>query len=197
MMTSERTLDLRQELIEARHRDEPSLFKDFVEANTLAECQASTQLEGLIELGIARDNLSIYYKRELVKPHSRDEFDAIMADKDHFGFVIGSMTICSTAVRGLNKALNAVYHPTRTVLGGYVSKAGGAVLPLHSDKEPVLAIQVYGQKEFDLRFGRTASMTTVTLAPGDGLFIPAEMFHRTRALSDSLQICAMLLDDDE
>ena len=88
---------------------------------------------------------------------------------------------------------------------------GGTVTPMHHDTSNILFAQVYGEKRFKLVApwetslfhtlrgvynridperdeGATALVKTVTLAPGEMLFIPVGWWHHVRALSLSINL---------
>ena len=61
------------------------------------------------------------------------------------------------------------------LLHAYLSTAGAAALPSHSDLGDILVVQLSGAKTW------TFDDYVVTLEPGDGLVIPADTRHAARA----------------
>jgi quercetin dioxygenase-like cupin family protein len=119
-----------------------------------------------------------------------------MRARDIPAFLAGNVADYSGAIGNVKSSLDNIYEPRATSMGLYVSEAGGAVLPIHSDAEDVAAIELVGDREVEYYTGPDSPPTVVKLNPGDALIIPAGVRHRTRALSSSAQLCYAIKTSD-
>jgi hypothetical protein len=183
------------ELRAAEARNHPTHFKDFLHFSTLAECQTTLDPDMLAEVAVAHGKLAMHSKDGILYPSSSTEWDELKAQQqDKLGFAINDMECFSTAVRGLKRVLERVYTQRTLSMGGYVSRATESVFPIHTDVDPVLALQIVGEKRFDFYISRHVKPRSVTLLPGEGLFIPRKILHQAQAVSDSIHLCVTLLD---
>ncbi|HEX8226295.1 MAG TPA: cupin domain-containing protein [Candidatus Saccharimonadales bacterium] len=135
--------------------------------------------------GIERRAVAIFRAGMLNYPNNLNEFTELYNQQK--GYILQDADIDNIVIRNL-KGLLSNRARTRTTIAAYISEKGHAVLPLHRDALPVLALQISGSKQFDL-VNAERNKTEVILNPGDGLFIPAGLEHQTKTLENSSHLC--------